>query len=297
MQIIRSPFTGSADFPAMQNLARTWRTSHLHTTDLPWRLNSWALDDPGNAALWRTDAGELVAWATLQTPFWTLDEVLHAEYAAELLPELLAWADERIRAIANTEYGHECWFSLAFADQPEHIQALEACGWASQAEVGEDSWSKVWMKQTGPLPAAPLPPGFTLQPLGNRINEYVDLQRAVFESKNMTVPWRQRTTTDPAYTPGCDLVVVAPDGRLAAFCVGWLEGSHGQIEPLGVHADFRSLGLGKAVLAEGLRQLAAHGAQEIHVETDNFRNAALDLYEWAGFRVERNVLVFRKDYA
>jgi hypothetical protein len=38
------------------------------------------------------------------------------------------------------------------------------------------------------------------------------------------------------------------------------------------------------------------GAQEILVETDNFRNAAFALYESVGFRILYDVLVFRKDY-
>jgi len=54
--------------------------------------------------------------------------------------------------------------------------------------------------------------------------------------------------------------------------------------------------LGKAVLLECIQRLYAHGAGKIHLETDNYRNAALDLYRSVGFRVERNVLVFRKDY-
>ena len=56
-------------------------------------------------------------------------------------------------------------------------------------------------------------------------------------------------------------------------------------------------GLGRAVLAEGLRRLYEQGAQEVLVETDNYRNAAFALYESVGFRVARDVLVFRKDYA
>jgi ribosomal protein S18 acetylase RimI-like enzyme len=32
------------------------------------------------------------------------------------------------------------------------------------------------------------------------------------------------------------------------------------------------------------------------VETDNYRDAAFALYEAVGFRVQHNVLVFRKDY-
>jgi ribosomal protein S18 acetylase RimI-like enzyme len=65
---------------------------------------------------------------------------------------------------------------------------------------------------------------------------------------------------------------------------------------LGVHPDFQRQGLGRAILAAALRRLQAHGAQDVYVETDNTRDAALLLYESAGFRVQREVLVYRKDY-
>jgi len=42
-----------------------------------------------------------------------------------------------------------------------------------------------------------------------------------------------------------------------------------------------------------LREL---GAEQIFVETDNYRNAALLVYESVGFRIEHEVLVYRKDY-
>lgn len=97
------------------------------------------------------------------------------------------------------------------------------------------------------------------------------------------------------------LVAVAPDGCLAAFCVGWLdkdaeEKPSGQIEPLGVHDDFRRLGLGRAILSEGLRRLYLCGADRVYVETDKHGNAALELYEAVGLRVIQDVLVYRKDY-
>jgi ribosomal protein S18 acetylase RimI-like enzyme len=66
---------------------------------------------------------------------------------------------------------------------------------------------------------------------------------------------------------------------------------------MGVHPDFRHLGLGRAILSEGVRRLYAQGAQEIFVETDNYRDAAFALYQSVGFRVARDVFVYRKDYA
>ena len=133
------------------------------------------------------------------------------------------------------------------------------------------------------------------------IEAYVELHQAVFETKNMTVDWRRRSIKQPDYRPELDVVVVAPDGRLAAFCIGWLaENSDGtfdgQIEPLGCHADFRGYALGRVVLCETLKRLQQQGADRIFVETDAYRSTAFRLYQSLGFEVVKDVLVYRKDY-
>lgn len=294
-------------------LARRYPADHLHRIDLPYRLSSWALDEPDNVALWGEEdsarvlglsqsptnraSGPLRAWAVLQAPFWTLDLACAPDAEDELLPEILAWAGRRAHEVVGTPFERPAWFVSVLAHQAGRRRALEAAGWADQGDVGEDSWSKVWMRCSESLGTLAESPGFTIRPLAGaaEVPAYVDLHRAVFESKSMTVEWRARTLQRPAYRPDLDLLAVAPDGRPAGFCILWLDGETGQVEPLGVHADFRRLGLGRALLAEGLRRLHAAGAREVYVETDNYRDAALETYEAAGFRLVEEVRVYRKD--
>jgi mycothiol synthase len=310
------PYQAETDKLLMAALARQYASEHLHGIDLPYRLSSWALDEPKNARLWFDSAGNLLAWAVLQTPFWTIDYVCPS-LESDLHREILAWADEGARQVLDTPYGHPAWFVNVFSDQAERAHDLESSGFSCQADVGDDSWSKVWMRTPLFSPHRRSqepgesgsdrrrwgdrggPPGFILRPLAGEaeVEAYVELHRAIFETKNMTAEWRARTLQHPAYRPDLDIVVAAPDGRLAAFCIGWLDGTHGQIEPLGCHADFRRYALGRLALAEVLRRLQAAGASEIYVETDNYRNTALALYEHMGFEVIRDVWVYRKDYA
>ena len=305
MRIGTRVFSGEADLQAMMALARLAPGENLHVIDLPYRLSSWALDHPGNAGLWVSGEDQLLAWAVLQTPFWTIDYVCHPEAGKDLHRQVLAWADARALAVLDTPAGHPTWFVHVFSDQAGRIRDLEEAGFASQAGVGEDSWSKVLLCRPAelPVPDYSLPAGFEIRPLAGQreVEDYVQLHQAVFESRNMTVAWRERTLRRPEYHADLDLVAVAPDGRLAAFCVCWLdaswaEGPGGQIEPLGVHQGFRYLGLGQAILSEGLRRLSLGGARRVYVETDRHRNAALRLYEALGFRPVRDVLVYRKDY-
>lgn len=305
MPINQRAFSGQADVQAMSALAAAFPADNLHIVDLPYRCSSWALDDPNNVGLWIDAEGQLLAWAVMQTPFWTVDYACHPD-ALYLLPRILTWVDHRAHQMLQTGMGLPCWFAMVFADQTDRIRTLEEAGFSCQADVGEDSWSKVLLRRSAQVPFAEynLPANFTIRSLAGEgeVGAYVALHRAVFESRNMTVEWRARTLRRPEYVPDVDLVAVVPDGRLAGFCIGWLNSNVageivGQIEPLGVHADFRHLGIGRSILTECLRRLYRRGAHHILVETDNYRGAALDLYKSVGFRVIRDVLVFRKDYA
>ena len=289
----------------MTALVNCYPDANMRVTDLPWRFTSWALDFPDNVGLWVDGNGHLLGWAVMQTPFWTIDYALHPQADPVLHREILAWADDRAQKIVDSASGRPVWFVNVFTSQTQRIADLEAAGFASQSDVGENSWTKVLVQRPDGLAVQPtfLPDGFTIRPLAgeSEVAGYVSLHQDTFESKSMTAEWRQRTLQVPSYTPNLDLMAIAPDGRLAAFCVCWLnkestDGVHGQIEPLGVHKDFRKLGLGRSILSEGIRRLQQHGAGSIYVETDNYRDEAFLLYESVGFRVQHDVLVYRKEY-
>ena len=289
----------------MLELAGFFPEENLNVVDLPYRFSSWALDDPLNVRLW-FDAGQhMVSWAVLQAPFWSLDYAFQPGYADSLHVEILDWAKARIQQLPGSRYFRPAWFVNVFEEQMQRRTELEQAGFADQANVETNPWSKVWLclDEETPLPQVELPPGFSIRSLngGEEISAYVNLHQNVFESKSMTIPWRQRTLGQPAYQPHSDLVAISPEGGLAAFCIGWYRpGTRdnkptGQIEPMGVGKPFRRMGLGKAVLTECLVRLRKMGAEKIFVETDNYRDAARILYEAVGFRIYKNVLVYRKD--
>lgn len=299
--MIQRTYQGEQDQQLMMALVQSTPSANLRINDLPYRLSSWALDDPDNVGLWTDDHGHLLAWAVLQTPFWTVDYALHADAPPSLHQDVLRWIDQRIVVVRGTPYARPVWFINVFDDQHQRMANLEAHGWADQAHAEVNPWSKVYMvrSSTEPVADAPLPAGLTIRPLAgpSEVAAYVALHRAVFQSKSMTEAWRRRTLEQPAYRPDLDLVATTADGQLAAFCVCWFDphGATGQIEPLGVRADQRGHGLASAILSEGLRRLHALGAEVVVLETDNYRDAAFALYQSVGFEVKRTVLVYRKD--
>ena len=72
----------------------------------------------------------------------------------------------------------------------------------------------------------------------------------------------------------------SPDGRGASACTIWFDpvNATGLFEPVGTHPDFQGAGLGKAVMAEGLRRMKAAGMRSAQVGFDPNNAAALALY-------------------
>jgi ribosomal-protein-alanine N-acetyltransferase len=95
----------------------------------------------------------------------------------------------------------------------------------------------------------------------------------------------------PLYQPQLDLVAESADGKLAAFCIGWLAqidaSTVGQIEPLGVLPMFQGKGLGRAILSESLQRFKHLGAKQLLIDAESTNRASQSLYESVGF-IERS---------
>jgi ribosomal protein S18 acetylase RimI-like enzyme len=99
-----------------------------------------------------------------------------------------------------------------------------------------------------------------------------------------------RFMRSPAYVRENDRVVVAPDGRVAAFTIVWPDAqlSLAQFEPVGTDPDFQRRGLARAVIADALAHLDARGIRSARVLTNGDNAAAIACYEACGFaRVDR----------
>ena len=101
------------------------------------------------------------------------------------------------------------------------------------------------------------------------------------------------------YDPGLDLVAVGPEGILGSYCICWLDqrSRTGLFEPVGTSPSYRRQGLGQAVIAEGLRKLRDRGAESAFVLCVHGSDAALGLYESAGFRTVEREYTFGRELA
>lgn len=291
MDFTQRPFRGPADLPAIVDLIRRL-PDHHHLIDYPYRLCSPSVHAPDHVALWEDAAGTLIGCAIIQRQFWVVDWYVRPEARAGGLPEAIyAWAAEHLTRVGD-EQGKPLYFIFDARDD----DAAQIAFWAAQGCAKAD-WSYWRMARDLALPIGEpaLPAGFAIRSLRPaEAAAYAELHRTAFGTANMTAEWRERTLHVSEYRQDLDLVVEAPDGRLAAFCVLWLAGAAGQVEPLGTHPDFRKLGLGQALLLAGFRRLRAAGARTVGVEVDAENDPGLGLYQSVGFERQYSVLKYFK---
>ena len=139
---------------------------------------------------------------------------------------------------------------------------------------------------TEPIEDHPLPPGFSIRSVTgeDEVDALVSLHRAAFGTDNMTVAERLAIMRAPNYAPSLDLVAVAPNGDLSAFCIcGLDEDGSGFTDPIGTHPNYQRLGLGKAIVSEGLRVLRDHGVKITKTGTSSQNIPMQRLAERLGF--------------
>jgi hypothetical protein len=93
-----------------------------------------------------------------------------------------------------------------------------------------------------PIPSVSLPNGFAIRPsLGEgEVDTLIAVQHGAF-GRAWTADDYLKTIRTPGFDPQRELVVTAPDGRLAAFTVIWFDpiSRSGLFEPVGCHPDFQ----------------------------------------------------------
>jgi ribosomal protein S18 acetylase RimI-like enzyme len=245
---------------AMQELAqRIWsHSSHCHVGDLAWQHNehvgtSWP------TKLWR-DSDRVVAWGRGD---------------GSLLVDPAHPADEAVAWLAGVP--------VEVLDRETHvIAALTRAGY-----VREDGpYHAVYMSRTlDDLPDPALPKGFTVHP-SDDVERRVAVHRAAWHPSKVTIASYRDVMAAWPYRQDLDLVVEAPDGRYAAYCLAWLDSSNGvgELEPVGTDPEFRRQGLASAACLAAMHALRAAGAREAVVyPVANHPNGAIHLYEHLGF--------------
>lgn len=252
-----------------------------HVVDLPYRLCSPSAQDERNAYVWTDEAGSVTGFGLIQLQFSTLDWAV-APGHDDLSAEIFAWALTRLAAI-RAEREQDIGF--LFGSRTPNDPAVISAGFE------DDQWAMrhLSMPLTEQLAQPKRLEGIRIRPLGGveEVEAYVSLHRAAFDTRNMSVEWRARTLAHPAYQPALDFVAEDAEGKLVAFCIGWMSEvagvKTGQIEPLGVLPALHGRGIGRAILLTVLQAMRQRGCIAARVDAESANPASNALYESVGF--------------
>lgn len=247
--------------------------------------------------LWEDAAGRLLGFA-LVDPYHNLIFEVRPD-AAALVPDMVAWGEACIRR-EMAETGEEFTLDASCrAADATRIGWLESHGFVAQTMRS----LHLLRPLDEPIPDPHLPAGFTLRPTTEAEAEaHVALHRAAFGTDNMTLEQRLATLRLPEYDPALDLVVVAPDGTLAAYCTCSISAEEnalsgradGYTDPVATHPAYQRRGLARALLLTGMRLLRDRGMTCAVMGTSSENIAMQKTAESVGFRVVSENLWFAK---
>ncbi|MFD6415318.1 GNAT family N-acetyltransferase [Streptomyces sp. NPDC060194] len=267
---------GVKEVPEMVQVLTDWLADapsvRLHPGDVGWYCRFGV---PHTAAALRTwsRAGEVMAIGLLDGP----DELRLGFAPHALRDEALA---RRIaRDAAAPRRGVLPAGTACVAAPPGALvrDLLAHDGWSD----GE-SWAPLHRELTGSVPDA----GVRIDVVGpEQAPERTAVQRSAFPGSTFTVDrWHAMADSAPYATARC-LLARDEAGEPVAAATVWSagEGRPGLIEPLGVRADRRGLGHGRAIARAAARALRELGASSAVVRTPMSNTAAIATYRSAGF--------------
>ncbi|MFF2188893.1 GNAT family N-acetyltransferase [Streptomyces sp. NPDC058155] len=267
------------------------------------------LDDPSENQVLAEHPDGSVGYATVR--WWQERDgtwlYLHRGY---LLPEhrgrgigsaMLDWAESRIRQLVQQHGTAQAavFGANAMASEEDATRLLLDTG-----------YQRVFTLVELELPDLRLLPDGGQLPAGIRVgavepSDYRAAWQTVVDSyanSAFTEEWtfdRFLATADPtcwrAAWDGEDMAAVALCSLRHQDPLGHQDSSLGEVEELSVRAESRRLGLGRALLLDGLRCLREHGARtaRLYTGTDN-PHRSYDLYESVGFRRRNEYVRYRK---
>jgi ribosomal protein S18 acetylase RimI-like enzyme len=271
---------------------------YFHVGDVLWGMFQNVVFDPQQGIqLWESTEGELLGFAWNNPPgvvFWDIHPRLRG--SGRLEQDMLVWAEQQGSVVLKEgpDAGKRQVWIRGFDNDRWLQEFFEQRGYVRD----EDFMFHMQRSLDGSIPEPILPAGFTVRHVGgeDEWHERVETHREVWHPSKVTLDAYRRLRQAPGYIPELDLVVVAPDGGFAAYCICWLDpvNRSGEFEPVGTRPAFRGQGLGKGLMYEGLRRLQAHGAQTAIVYAEGNNAASTGLYRSVGFEPIDKDIFFTK---
>ncbi len=215
--------------------------------------------------LWETADGQLAA--TIHMIDSEAYPAVHPRFRCpQLENEMYACAEEMISAI--NPGGRRTLLALADEDDSLRREVLGSRGYTYR-----DRPVYRWRRDLdAPLPEGKVAPGYTIRSMGDA-REYNARALASWHAFHPDEPddafgggdWLASLQSAPLYRRDLDIVAEAPDGGIAAFSTIWYDDftRSAVCVLVGTASEHQRLGLGKAVITEGLRRLRNMGGTRV----------------------------------
>lgn len=235
--------------------------------------------------LWETEDGELAAALNPEGKGQAYLQIHPKFRTSELEEEMIVTAETTLKH-TNREGRLR---TLVFADSQDALrhEILKRRGY-QKVERPETSESIHIFPLANEIKEVKTPESYTIRALGHGLEL---LERCYasglgfheddvnYARENRDDPsWYHHIQSAPLYRRDLDLVAIAEDGSIAAFCTIWFDDvtRTAYFEPVATVPKHQRHGLGKALLAEGLKRLKAMGAKLATV--GGYSDAANRLY-------------------
>jgi ribosomal protein S18 acetylase RimI-like enzyme len=293
------PYAHDSDAVLMAELASRSsspapRYSYWHPGDVWWALFHDEWRDPTRLARIFEDGGEAIGFAIMYDD-GQLSWAVVPEYPepSRLGEAALQWGESHVRTLPPGRLGPVHLTVEALAGDTGREEMLRARGFRR----GDDPTLHFVYALDREIPAVGLPAGFGVGHVGGEEEweERVNAHRDVWNPSKVTLKAYRRQRTLPGYRPDLDLVVRAPYGEIASYCIVWWDERNrtGEFEPVGTRARYRGMGLGRALMMEGLRRLQTLGGRFAVVYTTRSNHPADMFYEACGFEIAGEAYFWR----
>lgn len=262
--------------------------------------------------LWRDSKGKLIGFGQLliaeqneELEGYLYFDIHPNQHFNSLGSEVIEWSEQRI-----CEIGKELSLPIKLHTRSSYHRNLRRMLLEKQGFTTERSFLTMACSLNQSFFDPNLPTGFQLQQFSGEqdIQTWVKLFNNSFidhwDHHELTEATVNSWLKNPHYKPQLNLIVVAPDNTLAAFCVGYINQEEntrtgceqGWIKLLGTRRGFRKLGLGRAILLVCMKQLQTFGIEQVKLGVDaESLTSATRLYESVGFEAVNTWLSYIKE--
>jgi GNAT superfamily N-acetyltransferase len=250
-------------------------------------IGDYTLED--DVFIWESVNGEVVAVLNPEAPGSVFLQIRPDCRTLELETEMLSIAEQYLPwSFDDGRWELHVWVG---SEDVSLKELLLGRGYSQRRDGTPEHQRRRWLN----APVAPITPadGYQIRSMGDT-DEHAARCWVSWQAFHPNEPdenfeggWYHNVQRAPLYRRDLDLVAVAPDRELAAFCTIWFDDvtRTGLFEPVGTAPEHQRHGLGKAILTEGFRRLMCIGADLAYV--GSYRDPAHALYASVGVETYR----------